>query len=71
MSRSPNHAARLARSALAAARAAAREAARLALCELAGAGADDVEALRELRARWHDPTPFATLARVDALLAGH
>ncbi|MDH0864522.1 AAA family ATPase [Mitsuaria sp. GD03876] len=43
--------------------------ARLALCELPGASPADVDALRALRARWHDTTPWPALARVDALLS--
>lgn len=43
--------------------------ARLALCELPDAAASDLEALRAVRARWRDATPWSALSRVDALLA--
>ncbi|WP_431263334.1 ATP-binding protein [Roseateles chitinivorans] len=43
--------------------------ARLALCEQPGATEADLDALRALRARWHDRTPWPTLARADARLA--
>lgn len=44
--------------------------ARLALCELPAATTADLDALREVRSRWHDTTPWPALARIDRLLAG-
>ncbi|HEY1394931.1 MAG TPA: hypothetical protein VF536_02405, partial [Roseateles sp.] len=43
--------------------------ARLALCELPGTTVADLDALREVRARWRDTLPWPTLVRADALLA--
>ena len=43
--------------------------ARLFACELSGAGAAEFAVLREVRARWNDPTTIALVTRVDDRLA--